>query len=306
MINFSKKNRDFWKNKRVFITGHTGFKGSWLVIFLNLLKAKVTGYSLKPNKYSLFNQANCSRILKNNFYSNINNLNDLKKKIKISRPQLIFHLAAQPLVSDSYKNPLKTFKTNIIGTANLIEAIKYSDTVEAVIIITTDKVYKIKKKSKSFVENDELGGKDPYSASKASAEIVVNSFIDSFFKKKDKKIKIVTARSGNVLGGGDYSKNRIIPDILNAINKNKKLVIRNPNHIRPWQHVIEPICGYLILGQKLYNNQINNLGHSWNFGPKSNSFITVFQLLMKIKKIKKIKKIDKIFNKKNKYKEKEK
>ena len=295
-----KKRRNFWKNKKVFITGHTGFKGSWLVIFLNLLNAKLSGYSQKPKKVSLFNQAGCYNLLKNNFYSDINKLKDLKKKLNISKPEIVFHLAAQPLVSESYLSPLKTFKANIIGTANLIEACKNIKSIKVIIIITTDKVYKINKKNKAFRETDELGGKDPYSASKACAEIVVNSYYESYFKSNSDKVKMATARSGNVLGGGDYSKNRIIPDILNAINKKKELIIRNPNQIRPWQHVIEPIYGYIILAEKLFLNQIGSMENSWNFGPKNNSFIKVYQLLDKINKIKKLKKIS---LKKNNYKE---
>ena len=296
MIKELKKREDFWRNKRVFITGHTGFKGSWLVLILNLLKAKVTGFSLRPKKISLFNQAKCSKLLFKNYYADINNLKNIKKRIKSSKAQIVFHLAAQPLVSESYEYPLKTFQTNIIGTANLIEAVKDSKTVKTVIIVTTDKVYKIKNNYKSFSENDELGGIDPYSASKASSEIIVKSLYESFFKHK-KKIKIATVRSGNVLGGGDYSKNRIIPDILESLNKKKNLIIRNPNHIRPWQHVIEPLDGYLILAEKLFGNKILRNYESWNFGPKNNSFINVYKLLIKINKIQKFKKI--IFKKNN-------
>ena len=290
MNNYLKKKKNFWKGKKVFITGHTGFKGSWLTIFLNILDAKIFGYSLKPRKYSLFNQANCNNISHKNFYADINDLKKLKHKIKISKPQIIFHLAAQPLVSNAYMDPINTFKTNIIGTANLIEAVRNCKSVKVVVIITTDKVYKIKKKAKPFKENDELGGIDPYSASKASTEILVNSYIKSF-SKFNTKVKVATARSGNVLGGGDYSKDRIIPDILNAFNNKKKLIIRNPNHVRPWQHILEPLHGYIILAEKLFKNEIKNVGHSWNFGPKNHSFIKVYKLLEKINKIIKIHKI---------------
>ncbi len=288
MINSFNKIKKFWNNKRVFITGHTGFKGTWLVIFLNMMKAKIYGYSLKAPRFSLFNQTKCSKLVKENYYLNINNFNSLKKKLHEAKPQIVFHLAAQPLVSDSYEDPLNTFLPNIIGTANLLEAIKEIKSIKAVVIITTDKVYKIKKKNKPFSEDDELGGKDPYSASKSCAEILVNSYIESFFNKLSHRIRISTARSGNVLGGGDYSKNRIIPDILKSINHKKKLIIRNPKHIRPWQHVIEPIFGYIILAQNLFLNKLTKSGHSWNFGPNYNSFITVYELLAKIKKVKNI------------------
>ena len=297
MNNFQRKK--FWKNRKVFITGHTGFKGSWLIIFLNIFKSKITGLSLKPNKFSFFNQAHCSKYLEKNYYSNINDLRSLRKNIKIAKPEIIFHLAAQPLVSESYKNPIKTLKTNIIGTANILEAVKDIKTVKVIVIITSDKVYKIKKKTNAFKENDEFGGIDPYSASKAASEIVINSYIQTYFKKKNMKIKIAVARSGNVLGGGDYSKNRIIPDILKALNKNKEMIVRNPNHIRPWQHVIEPLFGYILLAENLYLNKINlgKEGHGWNFGPKNKSFTSVSELLMKFNKLKKFKKIKKIKSK---------
>tara|TARA_B110001450_G_C17588185_1_gene467820 strand:- start:77 stop:1150 length:1074 start_codon:yes stop_codon:yes gene_type:complete len=283
--------KKFWKNKRVFITGHTGFKGTWLSLFLNLFNAEIFGYSLKPEKTSLFNQTRSFEFCKKNFYSDINDLQKLKKKLLQSKPQIIFHLAAQPLVSDSYNDPISTFNTNIIGTANLLEAAKKIKSIKSIVIITTDKVYKINNSNKSYVENDELGGKDPYSASKACAEIIVNSYIESFTGKGFLKNKISTARSGNVLGGGDYSNNRLIPDVLNAINLNKELIIRSPRHVRPWQHVIEPIYGYLILAQKQYENKIKESNHAWNFGPKKNNFIQVNQIINKINKIKKIKKI---------------
>ena len=281
----------FWKNKKVFITGHTGFKGTWLSIFLNMFNAQIFGYSLKPEKLSLFNQTKTFEFCKKNFYSDINNLKKLKKKLSQSKPEIIFHLAAQPLVSESYSDPVSTFNTNIIGTVNLLEAARNIKSVKSIVIITTDKVYKINNSNKSYVENDEIGGKDPYSASKACAEIIVNSYIESFVKKGFLKNKISTARSGNVLGGGDYSKNRLMPDILSAINYNKELVIRSPEHVRPWQHVIEPIYGYVLLAQKQYQKKIMTPNHAWNFGPRKDNFIKVNQIINKVKKIKKIKKI---------------
>ena len=292
MTNKHKKLQKFWKKKKVFITGHTGFKGTWLVIFLKLLEAKIYGYSLKAPKFSLFNQTNCSKLLNKNFYSNINNFKNLKNSINKNNPDIIFHLAAQPLVSESYLKPRNTFYTNIIGTSNLIEVAKMTKSVKVIIIITTDKVYKIVKRSKPFIESDELGGKDPYSASKACAEIISNSYIESFLNKKN-DMKISTARSGNVLGGGDYAKNRIIPDIIKALNNNQEMIIRNPNHIRPWQHVLEPLFGYLLLAEKLFLNKIdlNKLGYGWNFGPKAESFIPVSKLIEKIKKKKRFRKI---------------
>jgi len=286
-----KNLKKFWKNKRVFITGHTGFKGTWLSIFLNMLNAKIYGYSLKPERLSLFNQTRTFEFCKKNFYSDINNLKKIKKKLSQSKPEIIFHLAAQPLVSESYSDPVNTFNTNIMGTVNLLEAARNIKSIKSIVIITTDKVYKINNSNKRYVENDEIGGKDPYSASKACVEIVVNSYIQSFTEKSFLKDRISTARSGNVLGGGDYSKNRLVPDIISAINQNKELIIRNPDHVRPWQHVIEPLYGYILLAQKQYQKKIKEKNNAWNFGPKNSSFINVNQIIDKIKKIKKFKKI---------------
>ena len=286
-----KSLKKFWKSKKIFITGHTGFKGTWITIFLNLLGANISGYSLKPKKISLFIKTDCKKILNKNFYLDINNYKILKKKIYKVKPKIIFHLAAQPLVGESFKDPINTFQTNIIGTINLLEAIKYAKFVKSVVIITTDKVYKINNNNKSYIETDEIGGKDPYSASKACAEIAINSYIESFYQKNFLESKVVVARSGNVLGGGDYSKNRLLPDILRAINGHKEMIVRNPDHIRPWQHVIEPIYGYLLLAQKQYEKKISSEGYAWNFGPKKNNFVKVSSIINEINKIKKFKKI---------------
>lgn len=281
----SKENlKKFWKNKKVFITGHTGFKGSWMTIMLGMFGANIYGYSLKPNKKSLFNQANCKKILKKNFYGNINDLNNLKKKLIKTKPSILFHLAAQPLVSRSFEDPLETFQTNIIGTANVLDSIQNVSSIKSVVIITTDKVYKIKKNNKNYNELDELGGKDPYSASKVGAELITNSYIESFLNKKYLGNKISTARSGNVIGGGDYSENRLLPDIIKSINLKKKVIIRNPQSVRPWQHVIEPTLGYLKLAELQYKKKILHKGQSWNFGPNKNSFVRVIDILAIIKK----------------------
>ena len=280
-----KQLKKFWSKKRVFITGHTGFKGSWLSIILTYLNSKVDGYSLKPEKNSLFNKSMISRKLKSNTYADINNLIKLKKKIKACRPEIIFHLAAQPLVIESYKEPLKTLNTNIIGTANLLDSVRNIKSIKSVVIITTDKVYKIKKDNKLYKELDQLGGFDPYSASKVGAEIIVESYIKSFFKDSGLKNRISTARAGNVIGGGDISKNRLVPDIINAINRKEKINIRNPNYIRPWQHVLDPLMGYLNLAKKQYENKINNDVHSWNFGPNKGNFKKVIDIVKYIKKL---------------------
>ena len=276
--------KKFWGKKKVFITGHTGFKGSWLSIILTYLNSTVHGFSLKPKKNSLFNKSMISKNLRSNTYADINNIKKLKKKIRQYNPEIIFHLAAQPLVLDSYKEPLKTFNTNIIGTLNLLEIIRKVKSVKSVVIITTDKVYKITKNNKIYKEFDQLGGIDPYSASKVGAEIVVDSYIKSFFKNLNLKNRVSTARAGNVIGGGDFSQNRLVPDIINAINNNKKLNIRNPNHIRPWQHVLDPLMGYLILAKGQYTNSIDNKEHAWNFGPNESNFKKVIDIVKYIKK----------------------
>ena len=281
--------KKFWKGKKVFITGHTGFKGSWMCILLNMLSSRIYGYSLKPKKISLFNQTNCKKFIKKSYYENINDVKKLEKRINDVKPDILFHLAAQPLVSQSFIDPLETFNTNIIGTINVLNSVRKNKSLKSVVIITTDKVYKIKKTNKYYSEKDELGGNDPYSASKVCAEIVTLSYINSFFKKTNIKNKISTARSGNVIGGGDYSKNRLIPDVIKIINSKKIFELRNPNHIRPWQHVIEPILGYLNLAQSQYQKKIIDINPNWNFGPNKKSFVKVIDIIKKIQKIKKIK-----------------
>ena len=283
-----RKLKKFWSKKNVLITGHTGFKGTWLSIILTYLNSRVNGYSLKPKKNSLFNKSMILQKLKSNTYGDINNLTNLKKKIRDCKPEIIFHLAAQPLVIESYKDPIKTLNTNIIGTANLLESIRNIKSIKSVIIVTTDKVYKIKKNNKLYKELDQLGGFDPYSASKVGTEIVVESYIKSFFKNSNLKNRISTVRAGNVIGGGDFSTNRLFPDIISVINNKKKLKIRNPNHIRPWQHVLDPLMGYLILAKKQCINKVDNKEHAWNFGPNKSNFKKVIDIVKFIKRSQKL------------------
>ena len=293
--------KKFYKNKRVFITGHTGFKGTWLSIILSYLEAKIYGYSLKPNKVSLFKISKIEKKFSSSKYADITKLNDFEKSIKKCNPEIVFHLAAQPLVIESYNNPLKTFNTNIIGTLHVLECLRKIKSIKSVIIVTTDKVYKINKKNNNFKELDQLGGNEPYSVSKVGAEIVTDCYIKSFFKSSKLKNKVSIVRAGNVIGGGDFSKNRLVPDILKAINNKKKLTIRNPYHIRPWQHVLDPLIGYLILAKKQYFNNINtNNEFAWNFGPQKNNFKKVVDI---VKYIQKFEKFNYVFDKKKKLKE---
>tara|TARA_B100000900_G_scaffold411862_1_gene432412 strand:+ start:135 stop:1202 length:1068 start_codon:yes stop_codon:yes gene_type:complete len=288
MVNLIKL-RKFWKNKKVFLTGHTGFKGTWMCVILNLLGAKIYGYSLSPKKKSLFNQVNCEKFLKKNIYANITNYKYLNKQISNIKPQIIFHLAAQPLVSRSFENPLETFNSNIIGTTHILNSIMYQHFIKSVVIITTDKVYKIANDKKLYNEDDILEGKDPYSSSKVCAELLTKTYYESFFKKNFLKNRVSTARSGNVIGGGDYSKNRLMPDIIESIDKKKKLIIRNPNYIRPWQHVIEPLIGYMKLAELQFKAKKLHKNKTWNFGPDKKSFIKVIEIVRYIKKSYKLK-----------------
>lgn len=271
-----KQNLNFWKNKKVFITGHTGFKGSWLCLILSLFGAEVTGYSLKPKtKPSLFKLAKIENVIKKSVISDVRNYKNLFKEIKFSKANIIFHLAAQPLVRYSYTEPKETFETNFLGTLNILECIKKIKSIKSSVIITSDKVYDTKI-NKIYRETDFLKGIDPYSASKVICEHVFFSYKNSFFENTSKQ-RIATVRAGNVIGGGDYSKDRLIPDLISHAQKNKKIILRNPNSTRPWQHVLEPLSGYLILAEKLYTNnqKVCAKEQNWNFGPNVTNCKTV-------------------------------
>jgi CDP-glucose 4,6-dehydratase len=271
-----KINKNFWKGKRIFLTGHTGFKGSWFIVLLNILGAKVYGYSLKPEKKSLFQFAGIKRLTEKSIIGDIRDFSKLKKSIKKSNPDFIVHMAAQPLVKTSYLKTKYTYEVNTFGTLNILESLNQLNYIKKALIITTDKVYENTEKKIFYKESDRLGGDDPYSSSKACAELMVQSYNKSFFRHK--KIQVATARAGNVIGGGDYSLYRIIPDYIRALLGNKKLIIRNPYFIRPWQHVIEPLYGYLLILQKLHNNQYDK-DNNWNFGPKKNSNKKVLEII---------------------------
>ena len=256
--------RNFWKGKKVLITGHTGFKGSWLSIWLNKLGAEIMGLSLEAeDKRSIFYKAKISSIV-DCLYADIKDINSFRTTVTKFRPEIVFHLAAQPLVRDSYLDPIETLQTNIIGTANILECLKNIESVKSIVVVTSDKCYENNELNTPFVESDPMGGYDPYSASKGCAEIVTQSYRNSFLK--DQGIFIASARAGNVIGGGDWSKDRLIPDIVNSVRTNSKIKIRNPKSVRPWQHVLEPLNGYIKLAEKLYE-EIPGSDSAWNFGP---------------------------------------
>ena len=275
---------NFWKNKKVFLTGHTGFKGSWLTLILNSLGAKVYGYALNPiSQPNFFDGSRLKKFLKKDFRENILNLKKLKNTINKVKPDIVFHLAAQSSVLVSYRDPVGTIKTNIIGTINLLEAARPNKSIKCMIIVTTDKVYQNLEKKIRFKENSPLGGQDIYSASKASCEILTESYLKSFYLLKGAKCNIATVRSGNCIGGGDWTKDRIVKDCAEAFLENKNLFIRIPNASRPWQHVMEPLFGYLKLAEKLYFNK-KYVG-SWNFGPNIKNNMKVIDVAKFGKKI---------------------
>lgn len=264
-------------NKTIIITGHTGFKGSWLTLWLKIFGAKIIGISKDiPTKPSLFEQAKLKKGIVD-LRLDLKDLKKLKSIFKKYKPDFVFHLAAQSLVKESYNSPIQTFQSNTIGTLNVLECIRILNKKCISIIITSDKSYKNLELDRGYKENDILGGKDPYSASKASAELIIYSYINSFFNSKSNNKLVAVARAGNVIGGGDWSKNRLIPDCVKAWSKNKIAIIRNPKSTRPWQHVLEALRGYLDLAIKLNKNS-NLHGEVFNFGPKNSQNKTVIEL----------------------------
>jgi CDP-glucose 4,6-dehydratase len=264
--------KNFYKNKRILVTGHTGFKGTWLTACLLKFNSKIMGYS-KPDKRLKFYKTMCNYKKVKNVYADILDYKNLKKNIQNFKPQIIFHLAAQSLVSESYKFPLETVATNTMGTGNILNISRNLKSLSSLIIITSDKCYFNREFQRGYKETDILGGEDLYSASKASAEIIFKAYAESFFKFQN-RFGYATVRAGNVIGGGDWSKNRIIPDCVRSIVQNKTLIIRNPQSTRPWQHVLEPISGYLLLAKKIFEKKKKYSG-SWNFGPTFNETMKV-------------------------------
>lgn len=275
---------EFWKDKTVLVTGHTGFKGSWLCIYLLELGAKVIGYSLgsktKKDNYVL------SELEKKivDIRGDIRDIDNLESVFKEYNPDIIFHLAAQPLVLDSYIRPIETYSINVMGTLNVLQCIRNMEKKAVGIIITTDKCYENKEQIWGYRENDTLGGYDMYSSSKACCELLINSFRNSFFNEENYHIhkkEISSVRAGNVIGGGDWSSNRIIPDCIKAFESHTQVMIRNPYSVRPWQHVIEPIDGYIFLAEKMYENPLEYSG-AYNFGPELNEIIDVENIAKRI------------------------
>ncbi|WP_415303646.1 CDP-glucose 4,6-dehydratase [Candidatus Pelagibacter sp. Uisw_090] len=270
-----------YKNLKVIVTGSTGFKGTWLCYWLHLLNAKVVGIALKPEKDSiLFKKLLLSRKIKQ-IYLDINNLKKLNQVIKKEKPDIIFHLAAQSVVSESYANPIGTITTNVLGSANILEVVRINE-IKNLVYITSDKCYLNDGRKTSYFENDTLGGEDLYSASKACAELVFESYHKSFLLK-NKKLSYATTRAGNVIGGGDMKKNRIVPDVIKSLKNKTPLIIRSPNSTRPWQHVLEPISGYLKLGEMLMNRKLSSsIEPNWNFGPNTINCRTVIHVVKEV------------------------
>lgn len=270
-----KKLLAVYKGKKVLVTGHTGFKGSWLTIWLKQLGAEVIGVALDPKTPK--DNFVLSDIAENitDYRADIRNLEKIQEIVDYEKPEILFHLAAQPIVLDSYENPVYTFETNVMGTVNLLEVFRKSESLKTGIFITTDKCYENIERNYSYVETDPMGGHDPYSASKGAAELVISSYRRSYFQNSNKKIASV--RAGNVIGGGDWAPHRLMVDIIKAIENGEKIEVRNPFATRPWQHVLEPLGGYLMLGAKMYLE--NKFDEAWNFGPEQENIVTVKELL---------------------------
>lgn len=275
-----KVNPEFWNGKKVFITGHTGFKGSWLSLWLQEMGAVVKGYSLEPNTNpNLFNEAKVAQNMDSEI-GDITNLNHITTSMVTFNPEVLIHMAAQPLVRLSYHEPVLTYATNVMGTVNVLEAARKCSQLKAIVSVTTDKCYENKEWPWGYRENEPMGGHDPYSSSKGCAELVTSAYRKSFFNGNN-SASLASARAGNVIGGGDWSDDRLIPDILKAFKKNEPVIIRNPMATRPWQHVLEPLSGYLVLAEHLYEEG-NAYAEGWNFGPKDEDCQPVSWILDKM------------------------
>jgi len=280
MENLEKLN---FKGKRIFLTGHTGFKGSWLALWLHRLGAKIYGYSLPPpTQPSNYVLSSISDVMTCEWLHDIRNSDLLREAIKMAQPEVVFHLAAQPLVRYSYQKPLETFDINVMGTASLLEALRDYGKPCAVICITTDKCYENREQHEGYRETDPMGGHDPYSASKGAAELLIAAYRRSFFNPanvSEHGVQIASARAGNVIGGGDFAQDRIVVDLVKALHEGRTLEVRNPRAIRPWQHVLEPLSGYLSLANKMLSEPSAQWCEGWNFGPRQESEKTVGELV---------------------------
>ena len=273
-------NKSFWKNRKVLITGHTGFKGSWLSLWLQNMGAQVIGVSLEPpTSPSLYNQAKVSECMIS-LRADIRDLDKMNAIFHEYKPEIVFHLAAQPLVRYSYNEPVETYQTNVMGTLHILEAIRNIDTVRSAVMITTDKCYENREWEWGYRESDPMGGHDPYSSSKGCAELLIDSYRKSFFEKNG-STAIASVRAGNVIGGGDWAEDRLIPDIIRAVESDEDVHIRNPNAIRPWQHVLEPLSGYIELAEKLFESK-QEFADAWNFGPEDKDVKPVQWIVEKI------------------------
>lgn len=274
-------NPEFWRGKRIFMTGHSGFKGSWLCLWLQELGANITGYALPPpTEPSMFELCDVAENI-TSISGDIRDLSHLRQAMADAAPEIVFHLAAQPLVRMSYERPVETFQTNVMGSVHLLEAVRQTKGVRSVVVITSDKCYQNREWLWSYREKSSLGGDDPYSSSKACAELAFSAYEKSFFNRNDYAehgVALATVRAGNVIGGGDWARDRLVPDVLRALMANQPIEIRNPHAIRPWQHVLEPLHGYLSLAERLYNEGIA-LSGSWNFGPFESGEKTVSWLV---------------------------
>lgn len=272
----------FWDGKRVFLTGHTGFKGGWLSLWLASMGAKVTGYALAPNTSpNFFEVAQVEGDLEQSHLADIRDLEKLQKAIADAKPEIVIHMAAQPLVRYSYAHPVETYATNVMGTVNVLESIRAVDCVRATVIVTTDKCYENKEWAWGYREHEPMGGHDPYSNSKGCAELVTSAYRQSYFppeKYLKHRVAIASARAGNVIGGGDWSEDRLIPDAIKAFEAKETLIIRNPLATRPWQHVLEPLSGYLVLAQALYQEG-SRFDGGWNFGPRDQDARSVREVI---------------------------
>ena len=269
--------QSFWCDRSVFVTGHTGFKGGWISLWLSRLGAEVHGYSLAPpTTPSFFSETQLQKRLQSSTIGDIRDLAKLTSAVQTAKPSIVIHMAAQPLVRQSYVSPVETFSINVIGTVNVLEAVRSIETVEAVINITTDKCYENQEWVWSYRENDRLGGHDPYSSSKACAELAAAAYRNSFLAEGG--IQLASVRAGNVIGGGDWATDRLIPDFLRAVDAGESLRIRSPNAIRPWQHVLEPLSGYLLLAERLVTEGAE-FAEAWNFGPEEPDSKTVSWIL---------------------------